>query len=233
MLALLTEPPAPQRPPAKKPPPWFALRCIGDPVVRAIPHLQDFGFETYYPVVREMRAVPRRKLSHAQRSSGVDIMRPRNVPFLHGVVFARGKITGQVETFARRPNRHFEPGERVSPRDLQRRAATWDDVFNFPGLLGFITPEDAPCVPHFEIDDLRAREIDGVIAGHTPARMLFRVGEEVRISDGPFTSFNGILEQVPDVAIEDIDADTRLKLTINIFGRFTPTELAAWQIEKL
>ena len=43
----------------------------------------------------------------------------------------------------------------------------------------------------------------------------------------------GKIEQVPDVASEDIDADTRLRLTINIFGRPTPVELAAWQIEKL
>ena len=63
--------------------------------------------------------------------------------------------------------------------------------------------------------------------------MIFKVGERVRVAHGPFTSFQGIVERIPDVAIEDIDADTRLKLAIDIFGRFTPVELAAWQIEKL
>jgi hypothetical protein len=181
-----------------------------------------------------MRPVPRRKLSHAQRSSGIVIMRPRNVPFIAGIVFARGSLRGNVESFVRRPDRHLELGERIAPQDTKRRAVTWEDVFDFPGLLGFVSNSDQPgAVLAFELDELRGREVDGVIAGRTPARMIFKLGEEVRVSHGPFMSFNGIVEQVPDVAIEDIDADTRLKLTIDIFGRSTPVELAAWQIEKL
>jgi hypothetical protein len=215
-------------------PPWFALRCIGDPAPRVIPRLQELGLETYCPVVREMRPVPRRKLSHAQRSSGIVIMRPRNVPFIAGVVFARGRPAGAVEQVRWRPSHHFKLGDKVDPADIQRRPVTWEDVFEFPGVLGFITNTDAPgAVLAFELDELRGREVDGVIAGRTPARMIFKLGEEVRVSHGPFMSFNGIVEQVPDVAIEDIDADTRLKLTIDIFGRSTPVELAAWQIEKL
>jgi hypothetical protein len=214
--------------------PWFALRCNGNPLLRAIPYLKDLGLEIYYPLIRELRPVPRDKLSRGQRASGVVIMRPRNVPFIHGVVFARGRPQGVVETFKRRPAHHFVPGERVEAGDLNQRTVAWDDVFAFPGLMGFLSnTEDPGLVLTFELDELRGREIDGVIAGKTPARMLFRTGEEVRVAHGPFTTFSGIIVEVPDATIEDIDADTRLKLTIDIFGRATPLTLSAWQIEKL
>lgn len=233
MLARAVKPGPPETAPANAPP-WFALRCIGDPVLRVIPYLKDVGLETYYPIVREMRPVPRRQLSRLQRASGIVIMRPRNVPFIAGVVFARGKIAAHVESFVRRPDRHFAMGDKIAPRDVTRRTVGWEDVFAFPGLLGFVSNTDHPgAVLGFELDEMRNREIGGVIAGKTPARMLFRVGEEVRVTHGPFTSFNGIVEQVPDVTIEEIDPETRLKLAIDIFGRSTPMELAAWQIEKL
>ncbi len=169
--------------------------------------MRELGIETYFPVVREMRPVPRRQLSHAQRISGVIIMRPRAGPLLAGVVFTRG-----------------DPDNRAS----------WRDLFDLPSIRGFVCAGDrAIAFPHAVIISLRAREIDGTIAGRTPARMIFKIGERVRVANGPFTTFPGIVEQVPDVAIEDIDPETRLRLTIDIFGRPTNVELAAWQIEKL
>lgn len=193
---------------AKKPaPPWFALRCIGDPALRLTRFFRDeLGVETYYPAVREMCRVPRRMLSHAQRGSGIAIMRTRTVPFIPGIVFSR-----------------MAPGY---PRQ--------EEIFAAVKILGFVCIGEEPAaIAATIIEDLRARETNGAISGRTPARMLFTIGEQVRVSHGPFTTFNGRIVQVPDVAIEDIDADTRLKLTLDIFGRSTQVELAAWQIEKL
>lgn len=156
------------------------------------------GFETYYPKISELKRVPRRKLSHAQRDSGIDLMRHRVVPFLPQLVFTR-------------------------------MTAPTARLLDVPGCIGFLCVGSEPArIADTLIERLREREAanDGAIPGATPAEFIFEPGDQVRVLNGPFAMFNGTVEQSPCCKIEDIDAESRLRLTIDIFGRATPIEIA-------
>ena len=62
--------------------------------------------------------------------------------------------------------------------------------------------------------------------GKDVPKVQYNVGEEVKITDGPFLNLNG--------RIDEIDAERgKLKISVSIFGRFTPVELEYWQVERL
>ena len=99
----------------------------------------------------------------------------------------------------------------------------WYFVREVAGVIGFVGGEHPAPLRQSEIDEIRAR-IEAANGKEVP-KVQYTVGEEVKINDGPFANLNG--------RIDEIDPDRgKLKISVSIFGRFTPVELEYWQVQR-
>ena len=99
----------------------------------------------------------------------------------------------------------------------------WYFIRDTQGIIGFVGGDRPTSTPGDEIEVIKAQISDS--EDHEKPKVNFEVGETIKINDGPFLNFSGVIEEIePDRG--------KLKVTVNIFGRNTPVELEYWQIEK-
>lgn len=184
---------------------WYVSQCVRGTDQQAIDACARFKIATYYPVIMQLKPMPRRRMSAAQRQGGLSIQVPTPVALFPRYLFMNFDIEHDK----------------------------WHDVFEVAGVGGLVCRNGMPVwMPDEVITSIKKRENNGVIPGKDSVRAIFNIGDEVTVTNGPFASFPGIVEEGLDVPIEKLVASMRIKVAVNIFGRATPVELEYWQVAK-
>jgi transcriptional antiterminator NusG len=119
--------------------------------------------------------------------------------------------------------RKFFPGYVLAQMEMTDE--TWHLVKNTPKVTDFLGGKGRPTpITDSEADHILHQVQEGI--ERPKPSVTFEVGEQVRVCDGPFNSFNGLVEEVDEER-------ARLKVAVSIFGRATPVELEYAQVAKL
>ncbi len=117
----------------------------------------------------------------------------------------------------------FFPGYVLAKLDLNDEV--WHLIKNTPKVTGFLGAGNKPSpISEREAERLIKQIQEGV--DRPRPSVVFDIGEEVKVADGPFASFNGVVEEIDE-------EKGRLKVSVSIFGRATPVDLEYGQVEKL
>lgn len=118
--------------------------------------------------------------------------------------------------------RKFFPGYMLVKMELNDH--TWHLVKSIPKITGFVgSAKSPPSIPEQEVERITKQISEGTLK--PKPKIAFEKGESIRVVDGPFTNFNGIVDEVkPEKG--------KVKVLVSIFGRSTPVELDFMQLEK-
>jgi len=164
------------------------------------------GFESYVKKVLESRIA-----TSPHKGKFGDIMVPTE------------EVVEMREGNRRKSERKFFPGYVLVQMEMDND--TWHMVKEVPKVLGFIggTSDKPAPITEAEANAILNRVEEGV--DRPRPKVLFEVGEVVRVNDGPFNDFNGVVEEVNY-------EKSKMLVSVQIFGRSTPVELAFGQVEK-
>ena len=164
------------------------------------------GFESYVKKVLESRIA----------------MSPHKEKFGQ-IMVPTEEVVEMREGSRRKSERKFFPGYVLVQMEMD--SDTWHMVKEVPKVLGFIggTSDKPAPITTAEADAILNRVEEGV--DRPRPKVLFEVGEVVRVNDGPFNDFNGVVEEVNY-------EKSKMLVSVQIFGRSTPVELAFGQVEK-
>jgi len=172
---------------------WYALKVISGHEARVKEYIELDMKNHHYEKYVPQVLVPTRKIEVEQRDKKV----VKDANLLPGYVLVEAALTSEIQGMLRYT----------------------------PDVLGFLGVDNKP-------SPLRPNEINRLLGidtdedpttPHNTSTQLFMVGQSIKVSDGPFSGFNGI--------IEEVNADKRkLKVAVKIFGRVTPLELSYGQV---
>lgn len=158
------------------------------------------------------------------RRSLLDRIKRQGLEHLFGdALVPTEEVVEMREGQKRKSDRKFFPGYVLVQMEMNDES--WHLVKEVPKVMGFIggTAEKPAPISDKEADAILRRVQEGV--DKPRPKILFEPGEVVRICDGPFNDFNGVVEEV------DYEK-SRLRVAVLIFGRSTPVELEFGQVEK-
>jgi transcriptional antiterminator NusG len=164
------------------------------------------GFEAYVKKVLESRVLT----SEFKQSFGK-------------ILIPTEEVVEMRDGVRRKSERKFFPGYVLVQMEMNND--TWHMVKQVPKVLGFIggTSSTPAAITEAEANSILNRVEAGV--DKPKPKVLFEVGEVVRVNDGPFNDFNGVVEEVNY-------EKSKMLVSVQIFGRSTPVELGFGQVEK-
>jgi len=147
--------------------------------------------------------------------------------FFGEILIPMEQVVEMVKGERRTSKRKFFPGYIMVQMEMNDR--TWHLVKNTPKITGFVggqqfaRADEIPSVSDAEVMRLTSQISEGTLK--PKPKVLFEQGDQVRVTDRPFSNFNGTVEEVNPYK-------GRLRVLVSIFGRATPVELDFMQVEK-